>query len=53
MRNRHEVKRLCAEHGIPVERELKAWDKGGKLVVLRIDRPLHELVEELRARGAL
>jgi len=53
MQNRHKVKKLCLEHGVRLEREVKAWDKGGKLVVLRIDRPLHELVAELRELGAL
>lgn len=53
MLNRHRLLELAAEHGVPVKKQLKAWNKEGGLVVLEVDRPTAELAGELRERGLL
>lgn len=53
MKNRHRLLELAAQHGVPVKKQLKAWPKGGQLVVLEVDRPLGELADDLRARGLI
>lgn len=53
MRNPRELRRLAEEAGLPLTKQLRAWDSEGRLVVLEVDRPAAELLEELRALGVL
>ena len=53
MLNRHRVRQLALEAGLPVTKQLKAWDVEGRLTVLEVERPAEELAEDLRELGLL
>lgn len=52
MKNRYKVLRLAEENGVATTKELRAR-VGDRVVELTVDRPLDEIVEELRALGAI
>ncbi len=53
MQNRHRVLELAREAGLPLTKQLRCFGSDRQLRVLEVDRPLAELVAELRERGLL
>lgn len=53
MRNKHQVLELARENGLALRKQLKCFGSDGQLRVLEVDRPVGELVEELRELGLL
>ena len=51
MRNRHQVLKLAGEAGLALTKQLKCFTSDGQLRLVEVDRPLDELVDELRERG--
>lgn len=53
MQNRHKVLELAREQGLALTKQVKCFGTDGQLRVLEVDRPLAELVDELREAGSL
>lgn len=53
MQNRHKVLELARAAELKLTKQVKCFGTDGQLRVLEVDRPLNELVAELRERGAL